>query len=77
MARWLLRVTPSAGFAVQQTVIAYPQVVAHYAPSTGYFPLPWWAGFAVLCAYTVTAVGLALSRLPRRAERAGQSVDWR
>ncbi|MCJ0869962.1 DUF1349 domain-containing protein [Streptomyces sp. AP-93] len=71
LAQWLLRVTPAAGFAVQQTLVEYPQVTAHYAPSAGYFPLPWWAGVAVLCAYAVAAMALALRRLPRSGERAG------
>jgi hypothetical protein len=61
-ARWLLRVTPAAGFAVQQTIREYPQVVAHYAPSSGYFPLPWWAGFALLCGYAAVAFALAVAR---------------
>ncbi|MFI0481450.1 hypothetical protein [Actinomadura sp. 9N215] len=56
LSEWLLRLTPAAGFAVQQTMVEYPQVTAHYAPSAGYFPLPWWAGLAVLCAYTAIAV---------------------
>ncbi|MBT2453063.1 hypothetical protein J7F03_39795 [Streptomyces sp. ISL-43] len=83
LSQWLLRITPAAGFAAQQTLVAYPQVVAHYAPSAGYFPLPWWAGIAVLCAYTVIVVALALRRLPRsdgqsdRAERTEQTADWR
>ncbi|WP_426362173.1 hypothetical protein [Streptomyces sp. E-08] len=64
VAQWLLRVTPAAGFATQQSAVAYPQVVAHYAPSTGYFPLPWWAGVAVLGAYAALLLGLALCRLP-------------
>jgi hypothetical protein len=61
VANWLLRVTPAAGFAVQQTISEFPQVVAHYAPSEGYFPLPGWAGFAVLCAYTAVALRLSTS----------------
>jgi len=52
-AEWLLRLTPAAGFAVKQTIVEYSQVTAHYAPSAGYFPLPWWAGLGVLCAYIV------------------------
>ncbi|MFC4065779.1 hypothetical protein [Actinoplanes subglobosus] len=64
---WLLRVTPAAGFAVGQTAVEYPQVIAHYAPSAGYFPLPGWAGLAVLCAYT--AVILLLATGPRRTEK--------
>ncbi|WP_329088289.1 hypothetical protein [Streptosporangium sp. NBC_01469] len=64
-ARWLLRATPAAGFAVQQTVHEYPQVVAHYAPSAGYYPLAWWAGLAVLCGYAAVVFVLARSRLRR------------
>ena len=60
VSEWLLRLTPAAGFAVQQTLVEYPQVIAHYAPSTGYFPLPWWAGLLVLVAYTATAVRVSL-----------------
>ncbi|MFD0342385.1 hypothetical protein ACFVH0_27545 [Streptomyces sp. NPDC127117] len=71
LSQWLLRLTPAAAFAAQQTLIEYPQVVAHYAPSTGYVPLPWWAGIAVLCGYVVVLLGLALSRLPRGAEPTG------
>jgi hypothetical protein len=59
IADWLLGLTPAAGFAVKQTVVEHPQVTAHYAPSAGYFPLPGWAGFAVLCAYTALVLWLA------------------
>ncbi|GAA2522642.1 hypothetical protein [Winogradskya humida] len=52
VAGWLLRLTPAAGFAVVGTVPEYSQVAAHYAPSTGYFPLPWWGGLLVLVAWT-------------------------
>ncbi|WP_026922256.1 hypothetical protein [Glycomyces arizonensis] len=62
VSQWLLRLTPAAAFAVQQTTVEYPQVVAHYAPSAGYFPLPAWAGIAVLCGYTLAAAWWALSR---------------
>ncbi|MGW4210388.1 hypothetical protein ACWEIJ_20535 [Lentzea sp. NPDC004789] len=58
VAGWLLRLTPAAAFAVEQTTAEYPQVVAHYAPSAGYYPLPWWAGLIVLVAYTALAVVL-------------------
>ncbi|GIG87924.1 DUF1349 domain-containing protein [Plantactinospora endophytica] len=71
VSEWLLRLTPAAGFAVKQTVVEYPQVIAHYAPSAGYFPLPWWAGLAVLCAYTVIVVRMALGR------RQAADTDWR
>ncbi|MFF9850991.1 DUF1349 domain-containing protein [Streptomyces litmocidini] len=63
-ARWLLRVTPAAGFATRQTLVAYPQVVAHYAPSTGHFPLPWWAGAGVLSGYAAVLLALALRHPP-------------
>jgi hypothetical protein len=67
---WLLSVTPAAGFAVKQTVEELPQVVAHYAPSAGYLPLPGWAGFAVLCGYTAALLALAARRhAPDRAMR--------
>jgi hypothetical protein len=42
VSRRLLRLTPAAGFAVGQTIGEFPQVVAHYAPSAGYFPLAGW-----------------------------------
>ncbi|GAA0274607.1 hypothetical protein GCM10009527_083790 [Actinomadura nitritigenes] len=63
---WLLRVTPAAGFAIQQTLVRYPQVDTVYTPSSGYFPLPPWAGFAVLCAYTAVALAAAAHLLRRR-----------
>jgi hypothetical protein len=75
VSRWLLRLTPAAGFAVQQTVAEHPQVVAHYAPSAGYFPLAWWAGLAVLCAYTAAVLALAALRL-RRPAVASQPRRW-
>jgi ABC-type transport system involved in multi-copper enzyme maturation permease subunit len=65
-ADWLLRLTPAAAFAIQQTTPAYPQVSAPYTPGNGYFPLAPWAGFAVLCGYTALAVGLAVVVLRRR-----------
>ena len=64
-AEWLLRVTPAAAFAIQQSVPAYPQVTASYTPPT-YFPLSPWAGFGVLCGYTALALGLAVFLLRRR-----------
>jgi ABC-type transport system involved in multi-copper enzyme maturation permease subunit len=63
---WLLRVTPAAAFAIQQTTSQYPQVSASYTPANGYFPLAPWAGFAVLCAWAALALGLAVYLLRRR-----------
>jgi ABC-type transport system involved in multi-copper enzyme maturation permease subunit len=65
-AEWLLRVTPAAAFAVQQTVPRYHQVAGPYTPVDGYFPLAPWAGFAVLCGYTACALGLAAHLVQRR-----------
>jgi hypothetical protein len=65
-ADWLLRVTPAAGFAIQQAIPAYPQVAATYTPVQGYFPLAPWAGFAVLCGYAALALAVAVVLLRRR-----------
>jgi hypothetical protein len=65
-AQWLLRVTPAAAFAIQQSVPAYPQVTASYTPAGGYFPLAPWAGFAVLCGYAALALAVAWYLLRRR-----------
>ena len=63
---WLLRVTPAAAFALQQPMPQYYQVQANYIPSSGYFPLAPWAGFAVLCGWTALALVLAAYLLRRR-----------
>jgi hypothetical protein len=63
----LLVLTPAAGFAARQAVVEHPQVLAHYAPSAGYFPLPWWAGLAVLCGYAALVLAAAVG-----AGRAGR-----
>jgi hypothetical protein len=63
---WLLRVTPAAAFAVQQSQTQYPQVMAAYTPLAGYYPLAPLAGFAVLCAYAALALAVAALLLRRR-----------
>ena len=65
-AEWLLRVTPAAALAVQQGYPRYSQLAANYTPAGGYYPLSPWEGFAVLCAWTVLALGLAAYLLRRR-----------
>jgi len=65
-ADWLLRLTPAAAFAVQQTLVQYPQVANTYTAAYGYYPLPPWAGLAVLCAWAALALGLAVFLLRRR-----------
>jgi ABC-type transport system involved in multi-copper enzyme maturation permease subunit len=64
--QWMLRVTPAAGFAVQQTLHEYPQVDGVYIASAGYYPLSPWAGFGVLLAWTALALGVALVVLRKR-----------
>jgi ABC-type transport system involved in multi-copper enzyme maturation permease subunit len=65
-ADWLLRVTPAAGFAIGQMLTRYPQVINAYTPVNGYYPLAPWAGLAVLAAWTVAGLGLALVLMRRR-----------
>jgi ABC-type transport system involved in multi-copper enzyme maturation permease subunit len=63
---WLTRVTPTAAFAVQQTLVPYPQVTSTYTPYNGYYPLAPWAGLAVLAGYAVLALAVAAVLLRRR-----------
>jgi ABC-type transport system involved in multi-copper enzyme maturation permease subunit len=65
-ARWLLRLTPAAGFAIRQSIPEYHQLTGHYVPQTGYYPLAPWAGLAVFCGYAALALGLAVFLLRRR-----------
>ncbi len=65
-SQWLLRLAPAAGFALQSTMVSYPQVDHAYIPAFGYFPLGPWAGFAVLCGYAAAALALAGYLLRRR-----------
>jgi ABC-type transport system involved in multi-copper enzyme maturation permease subunit len=65
-ANWLLRLTPAAAFAVQQSTPQYHQVIANYTPTNGYFPLTPAAGLVVLCAYTVAILVVAGFLLRRR-----------
>jgi ABC-type transport system involved in multi-copper enzyme maturation permease subunit len=64
--QWLMRLTPAAAFAVQQTIPAYPQVSDNYNVASGFYPLAPWAGFAVLCAWAALALALAFYLLRRR-----------
>jgi ABC-type transport system involved in multi-copper enzyme maturation permease subunit len=66
---WLLRITPAAGFAVQGAYPHYAQVTAPaalYSVFNGYFPLAWWGGLAVLCAWTAAALAGAVVLLRGR-----------
>ncbi|MER5788198.1 hypothetical protein [Streptomyces sp. NPDC001980] len=66
MADRLARVTPAAAFAVQQTLVRYPQVTSVYTPYDGYYPLAPWAGLAVLAGYAVAGLAAAALVLRRR-----------
>jgi hypothetical protein len=66
VANWLTRVTPAAAFAVQQTLVQYPQVAGHYTPYEGYYPLAPWVGLAVLAGYAVVSLAVAAVVLHRR-----------
>ena len=53
-ARWLERLTPAAGFAIQHTVPRFDQAIAP------------WAGFGVLCGYTAAALAAAAWLIRKR-----------
>ena len=63
---WLLRVTPAAGLAIEQSIPRYSQVTTVTSPVQGYYPLSPYAGFAVLCLWAAAALALALVLLRRR-----------
>jgi ABC-type transport system involved in multi-copper enzyme maturation permease subunit len=65
-SQWLLRLSPAAGYAMQQSIPHYGHIAADATAAEGYFPLPVWAGFAVLAGYAALALGLATLRLRRR-----------
>jgi len=56
LSQWLMRITPDAAFAVEQTLPQYHQVSYLYTPSNGFYPLAPAAGLAVLGAYTFVAL---------------------
>src|SRR6266567_3822133 len=63
---WLMRLTPTAAFAIQATLPRYSLVTDAYIPANGYFPISPWAGLAVLAAYTTAALGAAVWLVRRR-----------
>jgi ABC-type transport system involved in multi-copper enzyme maturation permease subunit len=56
---WLLRLTPAAGFAIEQTLPQYHQVSYLYDPAGGFYPLAPGVGLTVLCAYALLALLIA------------------
>jgi len=63
---WLLRLTPAAGLAIEQSIPRYSQVTTITSAVRGYYPLSPYAGFAVLCIWAAAALALALVMLRRR-----------
>ena len=63
---WLMRLTPTAAFAIQATLPRSSLVTNAYIPANGYFPVSPWAGLAVLAAYTAAALGAAMWLVRRR-----------
>jgi predicted signal transduction protein with EAL and GGDEF domain len=63
---WLMRLTPTAAFAVQATLPRFSQVSSTYTIANGYFPISPWAGLAVPAAYTAIALSAALWLVHRR-----------
>jgi ABC-type transport system involved in multi-copper enzyme maturation permease subunit len=63
---WLLRLTPAAGLAIEQSIPNYPQVASAINPVMSYYPLSPYAGFAVICAWAAAALALAFYMLRRR-----------
>jgi ABC-type transport system involved in multi-copper enzyme maturation permease subunit len=65
-AEWVLRFSPAAAFAIQQSAIQWPQVDNVYTPAGGYFPLSPAAGLGVLVLWTAVALVLATVLFRRR-----------
>jgi ABC-type transport system involved in multi-copper enzyme maturation permease subunit len=65
-AEWVLRCSPAAAFAIQQSAIQWPQVDNVYTPAGGYFPLSPAAGLGVLVLWTAVALVLATVLFRRR-----------
>ncbi len=66
-SQWLLRLTPAAGFAMNQTLPAYAQVLVPYTPADGYYPLPPLAGLGVTAAWAAVILTVAIMRF-RKAD---------
>lgn len=66
LSQWLQRLTPVAGFAIQETTPRYDQVANLCLPEDGCYPQGAWAGFATLAAYAVVVLGIAVWRIRKR-----------
>jgi ABC-type transport system involved in multi-copper enzyme maturation permease subunit len=70
---WLLRLTPAAGFAIVQSIPAYPQVTGLYTAQAGYYPLAPWIGLSVACVYALVFLGIAFFTLRKNDSQADRS----
>jgi hypothetical protein len=66
LAAWLLRFSPAAGFSILQSLPRYSQVSYPYTISNGYLPLSPGVGVAVLAAWALVLLMLAVRLLGRR-----------
>ncbi|MFP3987257.1 hypothetical protein U9R90_07080 [Streptomyces sp. E11-3] len=66
LSQGLQRLTPVAGFAIQETLPRYDQVASLCLPEDGCYPQGPWIGLATLVAYVAVVLGLAAWRLRRR-----------
>ncbi|MGW5867706.1 ABC transporter permease subunit [Streptomyces sp. NPDC055239] len=66
LSQWLQRLTPVAGFAIQETTPRYDQVASLCLPEDGCYPQGPWAGLATLAAYAVVVLGIAVWRIRKR-----------
>ncbi len=63
---WLMRLTPAAGFTIQQTIPHYEHVPRICLPEDGCVYDQPWAGAAVVGAYALVAMTVAVWLLRRR-----------
>lgn len=66
LSQWLQRLTPVAGFAIQETTPRYDQVASLCLPEDGCYPQGAWTGLATLAAYAVVVLGVAVWRVRKR-----------
>ncbi|MEV6931920.1 hypothetical protein AB0M46_46555 [Dactylosporangium sp. NPDC051485] len=64
--QWLIRLTPPAGFSVQQTVPRYEQAPQLCMPENGCVYDQPWAGFAVIAVYALASTAAAVWLVRRR-----------
>jgi hypothetical protein len=66
LSRWLQRLTPVAGFAIQGTVPRHEQVESPCLPDSGCYPQSPWAGLATLAGYAAVVLAVAVWRIRKR-----------